>query len=58
MGFDPEMLVAEQESGKHLGLMAMRERAELLGGELAVHSLPGMGTRVMVRIPMITGEKG
>jgi signal transduction histidine kinase len=58
VGFDPEMLAAEQESGKHLGLMAMRERAELLGGELTVHSIPGMGTRVTVRIPMISEEKG
>ena len=58
VGFDPEMLAAEQESGEHLGLMAMRERAELLGGELAINSLPGMGTRITVRIPMITGGEG
>jgi signal transduction histidine kinase len=55
IGFDPHILAAEQESGEHLGLMAMRERVELLGGELAINSLPGMGTRIMVRIPTITG---
>ena len=58
VGFDPEMLAAEQESGEHLGLMAMRERADLLGGELAINSLPGMGTRITIRIPMITGGEG
>jgi signal transduction histidine kinase len=58
VGFDPRMLAAEQESGEHLGLMAMRERVELLGGELSIDSLPGMGTRITVRIPTITGGVG
>jgi len=58
VGFDPKMLEAEQESGKHLGLMALRERAELLGGDLNIDSLPGMGTRIIVRLPMITGGEG
>jgi signal transduction histidine kinase len=57
IGFDPEMLAAEQESGEHLGIMAIRERAELLGGELTIDSVPGMGTRITVRIPMISGEE-
>jgi len=55
VGFDPQMLAAEQESGEHLGLMAIRERVELLGGELSINSLPGMGTRITVKIPTITG---
>ncbi len=58
IGFDPHTLAAEQESGEHLGLLAMRERVELLGGELAIRSLPGMGTRITVRIPTITGGGG
>ena len=58
IGFDPKMLAEEQESGEHLGLMAIRERAELLGGELSINSLPGMGTRITVRIPTITGGGG
>ena len=49
------MLAAELESGEHLGLMAIRERAELLGGQLVINSMPGMGTAITVRIPMITG---
>ena len=55
IGFDQEMLAAELESGEHLGLMAIRERAELLGGQLVINSMPGMGTAITVRIPMITG---
>jgi two-component system sensor histidine kinase DegS len=58
IGFDPQALAAEQESGEHLGLLAMRERVELLGGELAIRSLPGMGTRITVRIPTIVGGAG
>jgi signal transduction histidine kinase len=58
VGFDPDLLAAEQESGEHLGLMAMRERAELLGGELTIDSVPGMGTRITIKIPMILGSGG
>lgn len=34
------------------GLMGMRERAELLGGEFSLASAPGQGTRVTVRVPL------
>ena len=46
-GFDPS--AAKSASG--LGLLGMRERASLLGGEVAVQSRPGGGTRVVVTIP-------
>lgn len=58
VGFDPEMVTAEQERGKHLGLMAIRERAELLGGELSIDSVPGRGTRITVRLPTVTTGEG
>ena len=35
-----------------LGLTGMRERAELIGGELAITSAPGDGTTVILRVPM------
>lgn len=35
-----------------LGLSTMRERAELVGGELVVHSRKGMGTSVEIRVPL------
>jgi two-component system nitrate/nitrite sensor histidine kinase NarX len=47
-GFDP----AEVLSGAHLGLGIMRERAERLGGRIAIESRPGGGTTVRVTIPL------
>ena len=37
--------------GGSLGILGMRERAMLLGGELTIQGLPGNGTTVRVRIP-------
>jgi len=36
---------------KRLGLLGMRERAEMIGGILTVHSLPDKGTTIRVEIP-------
>jgi signal transduction histidine kinase len=44
-GFDPHA----EHAG--FGLLGMRERVELLGGELAVESVSGEGTSVRARIP-------
>jgi len=51
VGFDPS---GEAGGGKehHLGILGMRERAELLGGQLTIESAPGMGTSVFVQIPI------
>ena len=35
-----------------LGILGMRERALLLGGELTITGVPGKGTTVRVRIPL------
>jgi signal transduction histidine kinase len=35
----------------HLGLRSMRERVERLGGDLAIDSAPGRGTRVRALVP-------
>jgi signal transduction histidine kinase len=45
-GFDP----AARRSG--FGLVGMRERVELAGGELRIESRPGSGTRVTASIPL------
>lgn len=37
-----------------LGLLGMRERAHLLGGELGIISAPGRGTTVTVNLPLLT----
>jgi len=48
-GIDADIL---REGGKagHFGLSGMRERAELLGGELSVRSDPGAGTEVALSV--------
>jgi signal transduction histidine kinase len=46
-GFDPKLM---QGKGG-LGLVSMRERVFLLGGEVVIDSRPSGGTRVHVRVP-------
>ena len=36
---------------KHLGLLGMRERVEMVGGSFCVQSAPGRGTTVRVEVP-------
>ena len=36
----------------HYGLLGMRERALLRGGRLEIDSRPGMGTRVVLHLPV------
>jgi len=56
-GFDVnEALAHHLQDGRGLGLLGMRERAELLGGRLQVESRPGAGTRVTVELPLSDGE--
>lgn len=50
-GFDPTAV----PSG-HLGVTAMRERVELLGGQFEVHSQPGNGTTIRAVLPLATVE--
>lgn len=45
-GFDPDAVPRG-----HIGLIGMRQRADLIGGELTVSSRPGRGTVVEARVP-------
>ncbi|MGH2614781.1 MAG: sensor histidine kinase, partial [Thermomicrobiales bacterium] len=38
--------------GRGEGLPGMRERAQLLGGDLTIDSTPGVGTRISVSLPL------
>lgn len=51
VGFDPE-----QTRRRTLGLAGMRERAELVGGTVQVLSVPAVGTTVLARIPVDSGQ--
>jgi signal transduction histidine kinase len=44
--------LGHKASRDHLGLISMQERAEMIGGSLAVEATPGSGTSINVRIPI------
>jgi PAS domain S-box-containing protein len=48
-GFDGQIRGSDERS---LGLLGMRERASLLGGNFQVHGRPGEGTRIRIEIPL------
>lgn len=48
-GFDIEMAAQQSES---YGIIGMRERVELLGGEVQIQSSPGQGTQVIITVPL------
>lgn len=47
----PVETVLNARTQKRLGLVGMRERIEMVGGVLAVESVPGIGTKVSAEIP-------
>jgi signal transduction histidine kinase len=50
-GFVPEESLSAIRAGGAYGLLGMRERISLLGGELLIESQIGEGTRIQVKIP-------
>jgi signal transduction histidine kinase len=53
IGFDSGQL----NSAASLGLASMRQRVQLLGGNLDIQSKPGHGTTISAWIPLIQGNK-
>lgn len=51
-GFDVDAARDLREDGKGLGIVGIEERASLFGGTLVVESKPGMGTTLVVEIPL------
>ncbi|MEO5873485.1 MAG: ATP-binding protein [Streptosporangiaceae bacterium] len=49
VGFDPGKV---SSSFRHVGLVSMRERIELLSGEVRVESAPDLGTRLLILVPL------
>jgi nitrate/nitrite-specific signal transduction histidine kinase len=56
-GIDPEVLDGQARAG-HFGLPGMRERAELIGGDLEVWSQRQSGTEVELKIPAAIAYAG
>jgi PAS domain S-box-containing protein len=48
VGFDPR----EAIYGHGLGLISMRERLNLAGGQISIESQPGVGTTIHARVPL------
>ncbi|MFC7321874.1 sensor histidine kinase [Halobacillus campisalis] len=46
-GFDPSV-----KKEKSFGLVGMRERVEMVNGDLDIHSVPGEGTIVTIKMPL------
>jgi signal transduction histidine kinase len=53
-GFTPE---TTDSDGGHMGLITMRDRAEMMGGTVTINSRPGEGTRVTVEITLSSGDE-
>jgi two-component system sensor histidine kinase UhpB len=52
IGFDVESVRAGAAWGESLGLLGIRERAQLLRGRADIESRPGQGTIIRVWFPM------
>jgi signal transduction histidine kinase len=58
LGFDKGAMLRGDVGGQSLGLLGMRERAHLAGGQLEIESAPGQGTMVQVRLPLPGAASG
>jgi signal transduction histidine kinase len=50
--------VMHGKGGKHLGLLGMRERLEMISGSFEIESTPGNGTTITAKIPFGTAARG
>src|SRR5580704_16996910 len=62
VGFDVERTFEQAAGSGRLGLLGMRERVQIIGGSLEVHSQPDRGTRIRVSVPLaeaaVSAERG
>lgn len=52
VGFNQQVASREALSSHHLGLLGLKERTELLGGQVRLESTLGRGTSLQVEIPL------
>ena len=53
VGFDVKAALEKASQGLSLGLLGMEERVRLAGGQTSFESIPGHGTQIRVRFPLI-----
>jgi len=53
IGFEVDQILTFASEGKGVGLVAIRERVAALDGRFDIHSAPGLGTRLSVRLPIL-----
>jgi signal transduction histidine kinase len=53
VGFDVQRALDDTARGKSLGLLSLRERASVAGGEVEIESAPEVGTEVRARFPLV-----
>ncbi len=51
-GFDLDAAMVRAGEGRHLGLLGIRERVEMLGGRAEIRSAPGQGTEIRATLPL------
>ena len=51
-GFDVETMLGPPQEQKRMGLRNMKERVNLLGGEMRIQSRPAEGTRIFITVPV------
>ena len=56
VGLDPASHPANEQYGTGFGLLGMRERAELCGGNLVISTVDPHGTKLHIRIPFVEGR--
>lgn len=55
VGFDPHHLhgdAVRDDVGRGMGLLGMRERIAIIGGQLSIESAPGLGATIRARVPV------
>lgn len=51
-GFDLAYVLSDKVAKSSIGLVTMKERAEMLGGNFDIETAPGEGTRIFVQLPL------
>jgi signal transduction histidine kinase len=57
IGFDVNQIMNNYEERGSLGMINLKERTQLVGGELSIRSAPGNGTRITIQIPKEQSER-